>query len=326
MTLHLTREKVALVQPIINMNYYSKDVYQRERFLSCLDEITPFSEDISFEELYSRYLSARLKKAENDFNTPTKMLLTREEVIASYDEKKYPKYDFVSRRVVGYSTLEEVLRSYDDQAYKLQMRFASRGEFDKERMTNIIFQQYIDELKDISEKYPSFVLEEMDLRILAIHYMPLFLYDKTKAYIEESKKIIALKNDEYQKALEEKKSSFSSSVISFIERRKDDVVSLVKEDKNIVLYTHFAGLKKAYSTGVSKYVFKNANLVLNENEELLHDNFLRKNIYDQYLKIHYLEVDHIQDKYVFSFLLIDKQKKPYYLSITSEDIEIVDNA
>lgn len=326
MILQIKRERVALVQPIIDMKYFSKDVYQRERFLSCLDEITPFSEDICFEELYSRYLKKRLTKAENDFNTPTKMLQSRDEVIASYDEKKYPKYDFVSRRVVGYASLEEVLRSYDDQVYKLQMRFDNRGEFDKERMTNIIFQQYIDELKDIVEKYPSFVLESMDLRILAIHYMPLYLYDKTKAYIEESRKIIDDKNDKYQKALDEKKSSFSSSVLAFIEKRKDDVVSLICEDNNVSLYTHFLGLKRALSTGVCKYVFVNGKVLQNENDELLQESFIRKNIYDRYLKIHYLEVDRIQNDYIFSFLLLDKEKKPFYLTITAKELLIDENA
>ncbi len=289
------------------MYYFTKEYECRKRYLGCLEDYMPI-EDKDYDEemihkLYQEKLQERLKKAEKDFNTPIQMMKTREDVIRTYKEKDYPKYDLSSKRIVGYQTLDEVLKGYDYQKQKQDLLFASRGEFDPKKIEKIFSEQYEERKKENFFSLPFQYRKKVNPSLLALNLIPESVYIEIKGYLEECDKIIQKAEDEYHKDFEIIKDKFSLEEIDLMKKNFTPLVGFISKEDELTLLFHFEGLRSPFSTGYSSYVFSDCLIREKDDDVSVVSSFERQRNYPDYFLIKEKELTIVENQKVFSLLL-----------------------
>lgn len=289
------------------MYYFTKEYENRKRYLGCLEDYTPiedaFYDEEMIQNLYQEKLSERLKKAEKDFNTPIGMMKTREEVIQTYKEKDYPKYDLASKRAVGYQTLDEVLKAYDYQKQKQELLFASRGTFDPKKVEKIFSEQYEERKEENLFSLPFQYRKKVNPSLLALYLIPKSVYHEIEDYLKECEKYIHEKEEAYQKTFEEIKEQFSSEELDLMKKNFTPLVGFISKEEKLTLLFHFEGLRSPYSTGYSSYTFQGCKIKEKDEDVSLVSSFERQRNYPDYFLIKEKELSIVEGQKVFSLLL-----------------------
>lgn len=299
------------------MKYLTKEYELKKQFQNCLEDYDVIPDGMNFEDVYQEKLEERLKKAEKDFNTPLKMMKSREETINTYEEKAYPKYDLVSKRVMGYLTLDEVLKSYDYQAEKLQRMFDNRGEFDKKHVIDLFennFKESLDNNQDIPFQYR----EKIDPKFLALHVIPKKEYEEISLYQERCKAFVLKQERLEEENFQLIKNHFSNMELDLKKKNFTPLVQFISKEDTLTFLFHFEGLKSHLSSGFSSYVFKKISHVDKEDDISFSIDEDRQVHYQNYWLIKEVELS-FQEKKNIAFLL--KKKNDETLSSISFDFE-----
>lgn len=290
------------------MKYLDKDYNLKKSYIDCLDDYECLMENKDFETLYEESLQERIRKARISFDTPTKMIRTREETISSYHEKAYPKYDLVSKRIVGYLTLEEVLKSYDYQEAKLRQMFEKRGPFDEEKVKNLFRKNYENRLDSGFFEIPYKFRCQVDPRFLALGVIPKSVYDEIRKYCESCNAFVEEREKVEQLYFDSIKDKFTSLECDLKKKNFTPLVSILQNGNDIRFLFHFEGLRSQYSTGFSAYDFHNVSDLEKEDDIDIENSHERKTRYMEYMLIRNVELSYDDQKKKVSFLL---EKKPY---------------
>lgn len=304
------------------MKYYTYDYINSKRYLDCLKEYEPILDKYNsskelISSLYQKKLEERLLQAEKDFNTPLKMKETREEAISTYYDKKYPKYDLYSKRIIGYLSLEEVLYSYDAKVKKYQEMFLKRGSFDRQRQIDLFASLIKEKISSNFEDIPFSLSKQVDPLLLALGYIPETLYKEYSLHFEKEKERLCQIEEKEKKDYDLIKDSLPLKVRQIKEKRYDPLVSIEKKEADILFHFHFEGIKKKESSGFSSLLFKN---VKEHREDVPFSIFERKREYDIRYEILYTEIEKKEEDILFSFLL-EKKNSFFSISILCEDVE-----
>ncbi len=289
------------------MYYFTKEYANKKKYLGCLEDYTPI-EDKDYDEemirnLYREKLQERIEKAKKDFNTPIQMMKTREEVIKTYNEKDYPKYDLASKRAVGYQTLDEVLKAYDYQKQKQELLFASRGEFDPKKIEKIFLEQYEDRKRENFFSLPFQFRKKVNPSLLALYLIPKSVYDEIKEYRNQCEDFIQKTKSEYEKDFDKIKEKFSFEELDLMKKNFTPIVGLISREDELTLLFHFEGLRSPSSTGYSSYVFSNYIIRNKDKDVSLVSSFVRQRNYPDYFLIKEKELSIVENQKVFSLLL-----------------------
>lgn len=237
------------------MKFFTRDYLSKKKFVHSLSDYK--STDVTdFKTLYKSELERYLNQAEISFNTPIKMIETRDEIIKTYQENKYPIYDFSTKRIIGYSTLEDILKKYDAKKEKLEQDFINRGEFDREKSKKAFFKIYQMNFDTLDTSLMKKYLSDVDIRILALGYIPSMIYLKTQTQIESYKTEINEIENEYN--------DIHSSILDDVIKLNQRVIAIEK-DKDINIFFKLDGLLKSGNTGLTKLSFKNISNVTDFN-------------------------------------------------------------
>ena len=309
------------------MKYFTKDYFKKRSYLTCLDDYIPFADEkcAHFDSVYQERLKERLIKAEKDFNTPIEMNETREDIIKTYSPKKYPIYDFVAKRIVGYSSLEMVLKSYDDKVIKLQEQFDKRGTFDKNRIIHLFEDSYQEKLQKGDDFLPEPFQGKIDPRLLALGIIPTSIYNEIQNYLIDLNKSLIDIETTYKQEEETLLSTLGKDIQDFVMERKDKMVMLVKEDEGLSFYTHNSGLKKMGQSGFKKYLFKEGQCLVKDENLPFFEAFERKTRYDNYFEFKAIEVDKVNDHIVFDILFEDSKKELSELKFSFLQLDSIQN-
>ncbi len=289
------------------MYYFTKEYENKKKYLGCLEDYTPI-EDKDYDEemiqnLYQKKLQERIEKAKKDFNTPIQMMKTREEVIKTYNEKDYPKYDLASKRAVGYQTLEEVLKAYDYQKQKQELLFASRGEFDSKKIEKIFLEQYEERKRENLFSLPYQYRKKVNPSLLALYLIPKSVYDEMKEYLKECEGFIQKTNSEYEKDYDNIKDKFSFEELDLMKKNFTPLIGLISREDELTLLFHFEGLRSPSSTGYSSYVFSNYMIRDKDEDVSLVSSFVRQRNYPDYFLVKEKELSIVENQKVISLLL-----------------------
>ncbi len=289
------------------MKYLNKDYWLKKSYIDCLNDYSPIDGEKDFEFLYEEKLNERIKKAKISFDTPQKMMKTREETIDSYTPKAYPKYDLVSRRIVGYLTLEEVLKSYDYQKTKLDLMFENRGSFDEKKVRDLFKKEYEERLENGFIEIPYKFRMKADPRLLAIYLIPKDVYEEIRkytlecqAYCNEAKKM----EEEYFQTVKDK---FSDMETDLRKKNFTPLVDIINKEDDLQFLFHFDGLRSQFSTGFSEYLFSHVTNMEKEEDITISESHERKSRYQDFFLIREVELSYDEKKRI-SFLL---EMKPF---------------
>lgn len=281
------------------MKYLTKEYLMKKKQLDCLNGYEPVDDSLSFEGLYQKKLHERLLQAEKLFNTPIQMKETREEVIRNFDEKKYPKYDLVARRIVGYQSLDEALKAYDHQVAKQKLLFENRGPFDSQHATKIFESQYEEELTKSRSDIPFLFRKEIDPRFLALGCIPNHIFGKIQDYLDKTKEEVSQLEKEAEASSKPIVLSLPDCFMDF-RNEKLPIVCLYMDEDDLVFVFHFEGLRKKNATGFSSFTFHDVSAVCHDDIPI-HDSFDRNHMERYTLQA--VEMRMSDDSYWLSMLL-----------------------
>lgn len=291
------------------MNYFTKDYVLKKRSLTCLDGYEPIASQPSYsdqdiDKYYGMRLMERIQKAEEDFNTPIKPLESREEIIANYDEKKYPMYDLVTQRIIGYHSLEDVLKSYDDQVIRQQELFEKRGDFNPDKVINAFKWDYQYEL---NRKFsiPKEFLSRLDKRLLALHYMPRDIYLELEFYINQARDYV-LRIDNMEKkcfTLDKYPVQIKDNFLS----PRAEIIAINHQDNDLTFSFYFPGIVKAGFTSFRQFTFHNVEILSADEELPFKEEFHRIRNYPDAIQVIHTEVYPLEHGYENHILFENKE-------------------
>lgn len=281
------------------MKYLTKEYLLRKKELNCLQDYESVPNGLSFEELYQEKLTQRLAQAEKLFNTPVEMKEKREDIISNFDEHRYPKFDLVARRCVGYQSLDEVLRAYDYQVAKQKLLFEQRGAFNGGHVKDLFQSQYEENLAKAESDIPYLFRKEIDPRFLALHCIPESSYQRIQKYLFQVK-------EETEKREKDAKES-SLNAISLLPKdfrkfmeEKLPLACILQESADLTFIFHFEGLRKKDSTGLEAFRFLSVDDISTDGVRIL-SSFDRNHMERRFLKA--AEIEKEGDRFHISMIL-----------------------
>ncbi|MCR4699319.1 MAG: hypothetical protein K5762_08175 [Bacilli bacterium] len=291
------------------MNYFTKDYVLKKRSLTCLEGFESIPSQTSYsdqdiDKYYGMRLMERIKQAEEDFNTPIKPMESREDIIANYDEKKYPMYDLVTQRIIGYHSLEDVLKSYDDQVLRQQELFEKRGEFNPDKVINAFKWDYQYEL---NKKFsiPKEFLDKLDKRLLALHYMPSDIYLGLQYYINQARDYVLRIDNMEKRCLSLDK--YPADIKEYYLSPRAEIIALTYKDNLLTFTFYYPGIVKAGFTSFRQFTFKNAQILSYDEDLPFKEGFHRIRNYPDAIKVLHTEVYPVDQGYENHVLFENKE-------------------
>ena len=305
------------------MRYFTKDYVIKKRCLSSLDGYLPIPDQKTYSEedisnYYQQRLEERILKAKKDFDTPLKPLESREDIISSYDEKKYPMYDLVSQRIIGYHSLESVLKSYDDQVLRQKELFEKRGQFNPEKIINSFKWDYEYELEKKSN-IPEVFLSRIDKRLLALHYIPESIYQEIDEFIKKARNEVLIIDTMNKDCLKVEIPALIQE--NFISPRVE-IIAMNQEGDNLSFLFFFPGIVKAGFTAYREISFQEVSILNREDGLPFNVEFHRVKNYPESVKVLYYEIYPCLKGYETHLLFESKNSKLLELVFTFKDYKI----
>lgn len=280
------------------MKYLTKEYILKKKQLDCLQDYESVSDSLPFEEIYQEKLTQRLTQAEKLFNTPVQMKEKREDIISHFDEHRYPKYDLVARRCVGYQSLDEVLRAYDYQVAKQKLLFEQRGPFDIQHVKDLFQSQYEENLADSGSDIPYLFRKKIDPRVLALHCIPESSYLKIQNYLLEIKEETEKREKDARESSREALNLLAKDFRKFMDE-KLPLACVLQNDASLTFIFHFEGLRKKDSTGFEAFRFLSAEHISTDGVRIC-SSFDRSHMERRYLKA--LEIEREENRFHLSMI------------------------
>ncbi|HHU53186.1 MAG TPA: DUF4085 family protein [Clostridiaceae bacterium] len=304
------------------MKYYTKEWYalmQKVNMTACYEPIPDKNyTDQDILKLYEQKLRAEIEIEHIAYDTPPSMPL--EELLgdeSTFDSENFLFEDSETGRFYHPETLAEARAVIENNQRELMEAFEHRLPFDSTQ-TQVFFEDnYKYMLEDDFQDLPSWVLEKVDKRLLALGLLPNSIY---KQVLQEEIRVTAqfeAINGEAEELLanqeipDEIKERFYFHDAGFI--------SITQEGKDISFILRMDGI-----WDVSPFVrIRFKNLLKLDKEEGLVINLLRDEDSQLYSNTYYLyeELYRISEGYEAHFL-ISSEEDLKYLTIVCEDIEI----
>ena len=221
------------------MKYFTKEWYnlmQRLHYTLCMRPIADKEyTDAEIEALYKRKLAASIKHDRKEYDEPPQML--------EIDFDNCSLEDFVwfdGEKLIHPQSMDEVKRNYEEEYRKSQREYDCRPPFDASGTVEMFERMYKGGLKHGYSSFPDWVKDEVDIRLIALGYLPKSVYDRLKAEqkrnrIEfnkinrEAKKVLAKQAKEIPERISQHFGFHDGEILSF-QNAGDDIVMIIKDD------------------------------------------------------------------------------------------------
>ena len=205
---------------------------------------------------------------------------------------------------------EEEIKHICEKEYAKQLKqfIKVRGKFYKSP-ENYFEEIYRDSLKNSKEYFPDFVVQNVDIRFLALHLMPKSIYNKLMKYENKNRQEYVKVNRLAEKELNNQ--DIPEDILELFCGLHDSIIlKIVKDNTNIILSI------KTEEGIVIKLKFENGQFLENEVE----DYFKKEKNNDMYCDWAYHELYKIDNKYELH-ILVCAYERPKYITIRCENIK-----
>ena len=293
------------------MRYFTKEWYEltnKTGYTAMLDIIE--AENVSFKDIYLFKLDKELKRAKRQHNKkPKKVNL----------EKDYELRNLIAQiendsEIGGVEEKERFLNFLDEEYQNALAKYNNREEFDEEAFIGAFNDTYQFTLKNINHMYPSWVLKEVDKRILALDLITKEAYEKLLKEEKENESTLrkiqqkamkvlnrhALKLDEY---ILEGFNIEDAAVISFRQKANKDAVMKLQEND-----------------GFKKITFEDAEILEYDNTLKFGFNYYS---HGKYSRCNYLFTELYKYKnYIEVHMMLENSDGCKYITLRCKDILI----
>lgn len=256
------RRKIFYDAVICTMKYFTKEWFmlmQRCDYTICNKPIADKEyTDEEIAALYDKKLKAEIARDRREYNTPPQMIefdFEHAELddFAFYDEEtgtmKHPK------------SMEEVKRGYEEEQARAAEEFASRPPFDPKETIEGFEEAYQGGLKYGYTRFPDWVQDEVDIRLIALGYLPQSVYDRLKTEQKQNKAAFDKINREAGKALKKESQKIPERISSDFDFHDGVVLSLEQDGEDLVMTVDQYGVPFEGETPYARVTFTNAKIL-----------------------------------------------------------------
>lgn len=136
--------------------------------------------DAEIEKLYKRKLAASIRHDRKEYDTPPQMIEIDFDKcsLEDFDLEDYVWYD--GEKLVYPKSMDEVKRNYEEEYRRAKREFDLRPPFDPSGTIEMFERMYQGGLEYGYSSFPDWVRDEVDIRLIALGYLPKSVYDRLK--------------------------------------------------------------------------------------------------------------------------------------------------
>lgn len=242
------------------MKYFTKEWYnlmQRLHYTLCMRAIADKDyTDADIEALYKRKLAASIRHDRKEYNNPPHII--------EIDFDNCSLEDFMwfdGEKLVYPKSMDEVKRNYENEYRRAKQEFESRPPFDPSGTVDTFERMYKGGLEHGYTSFPDWVKDEVDIRLIALGYLPKSVYDRLKAEQKRNRVEFNKINREAKKALAKQAKEIPDRISQHFGFHDGQVMSLENIGDDIVMIINIDGIPAEDETPFARVTFVGGEVV-----------------------------------------------------------------
>jgi len=308
------------------MKYFTKDWYNLMQRLHYTVAMKPIADkeysDEALSALYDKQLKAAIDRDRRQYDAPPHFLPIN---FDEYELDNFSTYDAETGTLKRPESMEEVKRNYEEEKVRAEEEFNSRPPFDPKQTVEIFEAAYNGGLKHGYMRFPEWVKDEVDIRLIALGFLPKSVFDRLKTEEKQNKAEFDKINRNARKALEKESKKIPERILSEFVFHDGTVLSLEKNGADWVMTINEDFVPFEGETPYTRVTFTNGRIA--ERDENLTFEVRTFEIdgqqYGSQCSWLYEELYKTENGYEAHMLLADKEL--CYLTIACDDIIIDKN-
>lgn len=299
------------------MKYFTKEWYALMQSLHYTVGMKPIADKQYSEEdiaaLYDETLKARIERDRRKYDEPPRF------TEIDFDNAEYEDFavfDVATGTLKHPASMEDFKREYEEEKVRAEEEFARRPPFDPKQTVETFEAVYQGGLKNGYMRFPEWVKGKVDIRLIALGFLPKSAYEALKAEQERNKAAFDEIENEAEKALGKESERIPERILSDFGFHDGVVLSLERAGADLVMTVKDYGVPFEGDTPYVRVTFTNGKILeRDENLTFEADGAQCCWLYDELYKT--------ESGYEAHMLLINKDL--CYLTIGCDDILIGKN-
>ncbi|MDE7164314.1 MAG: DUF4085 domain-containing protein [Clostridiales bacterium] len=303
------------------MKYFTKEWYnlmQQLHYTLCMRSVADKDyTDAEIEALYKRKLAASIKHDRLAYNEPP----SRTEInFDDLDVEDFAMFD--GEKLVTPKSMDEVKRNYEEEYRRAKQEFDSRPPFDTSGTVEMFKRMYEGGLKYGYSNFPDWVKDKVDIRLIALGYLPKSVYDRLKVEQKRNRCEFNKIEREAKKALAKQAEKIPERIMQQFGFHDGEIVSLKKIGDDLIMTIKVDCVPFEDETPYARVTFVGGNVAeRDDNLKFEHRKVKYDEVeYDAHCTWLYEELYKTEDGYEAHMLLTEGALG--YLTITCRDIKI----
>lgn len=308
------------------MKYFTKEWYGLMQRLHDTVAMKPIAEkeytDEEIAALYEKRLKAEIARDRRQYNEPPCCL--------PIDFDDFELDDFVlideeTGTAKRPASIEEVRRGYEEEQARAEEEFKNRPPFDAKETIERFEAVYQGGLEHGYMRFPDWVKDAADIRLIALGYLPKNVYDKLKTEEKQNKAAFDKLNREARRALAKESKKIPERIVSEFGFHDGTVLSLEQTGGDLVMTVETDEVVFEGETPYTRVTFVNGKILERDEALTFETRFFEQDgvQYEAWCWWLYEELYRTESGYEAHMLL--EENELCYLTIACSDILIENN-
>ncbi|MCM1533438.1 MAG: DUF4085 domain-containing protein [Corallococcus sp.] len=306
------------------MKYFTKEWYRLAQCLDytiCMKSIADkkySDEDIA--ALYDKKLKAEIADDRRQYNAPPQF------IEIDFDDAElddFVLFDEKTGKLKRPESLESVKRNLEQERTRARKDFANRPPFNPQKTIERFEAAYQGGLKYGYMRYPDWVKETVDIRLVALGFLPKSVYDRLKTEEKQNKAAFDKITKAAQKALNKENRQIPERISSEFGWHDSSVLSLEQANKNLIILIKTEGAPFEGETPYVRVTFTDGKIVERDKNLSLETRFFENDDVQNDTVWLYDELYKTENGFEAHMMFVNSDL--CYLTVTCDDIVIERN-
>lgn len=246
----------------VKMKYFTKDYYNLMQCLGYTVCMKPIADkDYSDEDiaaLYDKELKTRIARDRKAYDEPPQFIDINFEDAELED---FVFFDGETGTLKRPESLEEVRRKYAEEKARAEKDFANRPPFDPKQTVETFEAAYQGGLEHGYTRFPDWVKNEVDIRLIALGYLPKSVYNRLKTEQKQNKAAFDKIESEAKKVLGKESKKIPERILSQFGFHDGAVLSLTQSGEDLVMTVETYGVPFEGESPYTRVTFTNGKII-----------------------------------------------------------------
>ena len=244
------------------MKYFTKEWYELMQHLDYTVGMEPIADkkysDEEIAALYENKRKTAIERARKAYNTPPHFLPIDFDACELDD---FSTYDPETGALKRPASMEEVRRGFEEEKARAYEEFENRPPFDADNTVKTFETIYQNTLKHGYLRFPEWVKEKADIRLIALGYLPKSVFEQLKTEEENNKREFDKINRRAKRALDREREKIPERIASQFGFHDGIVLSLERSGTDLIMTVEEDGMPDEGETPYTRVTFTNGKIV-----------------------------------------------------------------